>query len=389
LLYDLKVIDQRTIDKYKKEAEKMGKGSFHLAWVLDSGAEERNRGVTIDIAMNKFDTDKTAFTILDAPGHRDFIPNMIAGAAQADFAVLVVDASTGSFESGLKGQTREHAQLVRSTGVQRLIVAVNKLDTVGWSRDRFEEIEQQVGAFLTAMGFQSKNIKFIPVSGLHGDNITRRSEDPRASWYEGSTLIEELDNSEPVARALDKPLRITIGDIFRQGPQNPLSVSGRIEAGSLQVGDALLAQPSGEKCFVRALQVDEEPVDWAVAGQNTVIHLSGIDPNHLKVGDVLCSPSSPIPCAKEFTIKVLAFEHLLPQGVDLHRGRLHAAGSIRELVAVLDKQSGKVVKKRPRIVKPAMVARVKVEVEERIPLERGMRVVLRNGGETVGAGLVE
>jgi len=271
LLYDLNVVDKRTIDKYRKEAEKMGKSSFALAWVLDQGTEERTRGVTIDIAMNKFETEKTSFTILDAPGHRDFIPNMIAGASQADFAVLVIDASTGSFESGLRGQTKEHALLVRSMGVQRLIVAINKLDTVSWSQDRFTEISQQVSAFLLAAGFQSKNISFIPLSGLHGDNIVTRATSPDAAWYQGNTLVGELDNSEPIARALEKPLRVTIGDIFRGGVQNPLSISGRIEAGSLQTGDALISQPANEKCFIKALEIDNETADWAVAGQNVTI----------------------------------------------------------------------------------------------------------------------
>ncbi|KFY38386.1 hypothetical protein V494_04378 [Pseudogymnoascus sp. VKM F-4513 (FW-928)] len=389
LLLDLNVIDQRTIDKYRKEAEKLGKSSFALAWVLDQGTEERNRGVTIDIATNKFETDKTAFTILDAPGHRDFIPNMIAGASQADFAVLVIDASTGSFESGLKGQTKEHALLARSMGVQRLIIAINKLDTVNWSQDRFDEISQQVSAFLTAAGFQAKNVSFIPVSGLHGDNIARRCTEEAASWYTGSTLVEELDNSEPAIRALDKPLRFTIGDIFRGGVQNPLSVSGRIEAGSLQTGDALLAQPSGEKCYIKGLEVDNETADWSVAGQNATIHLTGIDPIHLKVGDVLCSPSSPIQCIKSFVVKVLAFEFLMPSGIDVHRGRLHAAGRVTELLATLDKSSGKVTKKKPKIVRPANIARVSVELETAVPLEKGQRVVLRSGGETIAAGLIE
>ncbi|KFX97640.1 hypothetical protein V490_02690 [Pseudogymnoascus sp. VKM F-3557] len=389
LLLDLNVIDQRTIDKYRKEAEKLGKSSFALAWVLDQGTEERNRGVTIDIATNKFETDKTAFTILDAPGHRDFIPNMIAGASQADFAVLVIDASTGSFESGLKGQTKEHALLARSMGVQRLIIAINKLDTVNWSQDRFDEISQQVSAFLTAAGFQPKNVSFIPVSGLHGDNIARRCTEPAATWYTGSTLVEELDNSEPAIRALDKPLRFTIGDIFRGGVQNPLSVSGRIEAGSLQTGDALLAQPSGEKCYIKGLEVDNETADWSVAGQNATIHLTGIDPIHLKVGDVLCSPSSPIQCIKTFVVKVLAFEFLMPSGIDVHRGRLHAAGRVTELLATLDKSSGKVTKRKPRIVRPANIARVSVELETAVPLEKGQRVVLRSGGETIAAGLIE
>ena len=403
LLYDLKVVDQRTIDRYKKEAEKMGKSSFALAWVLDQGTEERSRGVTIDIATNKFDTDKTSFTILDAPGHRDFIPNMIAGAAQADFAVLVVDASTGSFESGLKGQTKEHALLVRSMGVQRIIIAINKLDTVSWSQDRFLEIQNQVSAFLTAAGFQPKNVSFIPCSGLLGDNIARKStEKELLAWYEGPTLVEELENSDPIVRALTKPLRLTIGDIFRGGVQNPLSISGRIEAGSLQTGDALLAQPSSQKCFIKALELDNESVDWAVAGQNVTVHLSGIEEQYLKVGDVLCSPSAPIQNIREFTAKVLAFEFLTPGGVDVHRGRMHAPGRVEKILGVLDKVGGTAgggeegggggsKKKKVKIVKPGQVARVKVVFEGgvQVPLEAGARVVLRSGGETVAAGLLE
>jgi elongation factor 1 alpha-like protein len=390
LLYDLKVVDQRTIDRYRKEAEKMGKSSFALAWVLDQGSEERARGVTIDIATNKFETEKTAFTILDAPGHRDFIPNMIAGASQADFAVLVIDASTGSFESGLKGQTKEHALLVRSMGIQRIIIAINKLDTVSWSEERFVEISTQVRAFLTTAGFLEKNISFVPCSGLLGDNIARKSSEPAASWYTGPTVVEELENSEPITRALTKPLRLTISDIFRGGVQNPLSISGRIESGSLQMGDALLVQPSNQKCFIKSLEIDNEPVDWAVAGQNVTVHLSDIDPIYLKVGDVLCSPVNPIKPVKDFTAKVLAFEFLTPMQVDVHRGCLNTAGRIREIVAVLDKSSGAMVgKKRPRIVKPNQVARVVVELEIAVPLEAPGRIVLRSSGETVAAGLLE
>jgi elongation factor 1 alpha-like protein len=394
LLYDLKVVDQRTIDRYRKEAEKIGKSSFALAWVLDQGSEERSRGVTIDIATNKFETEKTAFTILDAPGHRDFIPNMIAGAAQADFAVLVIDASTGSFESGLKGQTKEHAQLVRSMGVQRLIICVNKLDTVSWSQDRFLEIKHQVSAFLTSIGFQEKNIAFIPCSGLLGDNIARRSTEGEAAWYKGPTLVDELDKSEPISRALTKPLRLTIADIFRGGVQNPISISGRIEAGSLQVGDALLIQPANLKCYIKGLEIDNEnePADWAVAGQNVIVHLSGIEEQYLKVGDVLSSPSSSIENVKTFTAKVLAFEFLTPMGVDVHRGRLNVAGRIREILGVVDKNTGSgggTGKKKVRIVKPGVVARVVVELEREVPLESGARVVLRCGGETVAAGLLE
>ena len=389
LLYDLKLVDQRTMDRYRKEAESIGKSSFALAWVLDQGTEERNRGVTIDFAMNKFETEKTRFTILDAPGHRDFIPNMIAGASQADFAVLVIDASTGSFESGLKGQTKEHALLVRSMGVQRIVVAINKLDTVGWSKDRFQEIEQQVSAFLTVAGFQPKNVSFVPCSGLTGDNIVRRATDAEASWYNGPILLEQLESSEPISRALEKPLRLTIGDIFRGGVQNPLSISGRIDSGSVQIGDTIIVMPSGETAHLKGIEVDQEPSDWAVAGQNVTLHLTDIDPIHLKSGDVVCTPSAPVKSITTFTTKILAFDHVTPMHVDIHRGRLHAPGRITQLVAVLDKGSGAVVKKKPRLIQPGSVARVVVEMEQSVPLEAPGRVVLRAGGETVAAGLLE
>ena len=392
LLYDLEVVDRRTLDKYRREAESIGKSSFALAWVLDQGTDERNAGVTIDIGMNKFETEKTAFTILDAPGHRDFIPNMIAGASQADFAVLVVDASTGSFESGLKGQTKEHALLVRSMGVQRIIIAVNKLDTLSWSKDRFAEIQQQVSAFLTAAGFQPRNLAFLPCSGLTGDNVVRKATEPKASWYTGPPLIALLESSEPFTRAHEKPLRMTIDDIFRGGVQNPLSVSGRLDAGSIQVGDVVTVTPSSETASIKGIEIHSEPTDWAVAGQNVVLHLADIDQKYLKTGDILCPPSAPIQPIKRFTMKILAFEHILPMAVEVHRGRLHAPGKVTKLVAVLDKSTGQPVdgaKKKVKIVKPGSVARVVVEVDEAAPLEVGGRVVLRAGGETVGAGLLE
>lgn len=390
LLYDLKVVDQRTLEKYRKEAGRIGKASFALAWVLDQGTEERNRGVTIDIAMNKFETENTSFTILDAPGHRDFIPNMIAGASQADFAVLVIDASTGNFESGLRGQTKEHALLVRSMGVQRIVVAVNKLDTVQWSQDRFDEISQQVSAFLTSAGFLAKNLAFVPCAGLTGDNIVRKTQDPQASWYTGAPLISLLESSEPATRALEKPLRMTIDDIFRGGVQNPLSISGRLDAGTVQTGDPVLIMPANQTATVKGLDADAEPADWAVAGQNVILHLADIEAKYLKSGDVVCPPDGPVPSVTSFTVKVLAFEHITPMHCEVHKGRLHAPGRVTKLVAQLDKASGAAVKgKKPRLIKPGGLAKVLVEVDEAIPLEQGGRVILRAGGETIGAGLVE
>ena len=390
LLHDLKVVDQRTVEKYRREAERMGKASFALAWVMDQGTEERARGVTIDVANHKFETDKTSFTILDAPGHQDFVPNMIAGASQADFAVLVIDGSTGNFESGLKGQTKEHALLVRSIGVQRLVIVVNKLDTVQWSKDRFDEILQQVSAFLAAAGFLSKNISFIPCSGLTGDNVVHKATDVLAAWYNGPPLIDLLEYSEPIQRAVEKSLRLTIDDIFRGGVQNPLSVSGRLDAGTIQIGDSILIMPASQTAIVKGLDVENEPAEWAVAGQNVVLHLADIDAKHLRSGDVICPPSAPITCVKSFTMELLAFEHIMPLYCEVHKGRLHAPGRVSKLEALLDKASGAIIKgKKLKLVKPGNVARILVEVDDAIPLETGSKVILRAEGETIGAGLAE
>ncbi|RGP77610.1 elongation factor 1-alpha [Fusarium longipes] len=389
LLLELKFVEKHTIDRYRKQAEKSGKQSFALAWVMDQRSEERERGVTIDIATNHFETDKTSFTILDAPGHRDFVPNMIAGASQADFAILVIDANTGAYEKGLKGQTREHVLLLRSLGVQRLVIAVNKLDMVGWSQGRYDEIVQQVSGFLSGLGFVSKNIDFVPISGLNGDNLATRTEAIAASWYTGPTLIEALENSEPTtARALKNPFRMSISEVFRS-QLGTTTIAGRVDAGSFQIGDALLVQPSGEQAYVKSIMVDTDMQDWAVAGQNVSVSLTDIDPIHIRVGDMLCHTKDPINCSDTFVMKAMAFEHLMPMPVDLHRGRLHSAGQIVSIAATLDKVTGAVVKKKPRVVQPGGVARVSVKLAAKVPLEAGQRVVIRSGGETVAAGLLE
>ncbi|RFU75795.1 elongation factor tu gtp binding domain [Trichoderma arundinaceum] len=389
LLLELKLVEERTVDKYRRQAEKTGKQSFALAWVMDQRSEERDRGVTIDIATNHFETESTKFTILDAPGHRDFVPNMIAGASQADFAILVIDANTGAYEKGLKGQTREHVLLLRSLGVQRLIVAVNKLDMVEWSQDRFQEISEEVSGFLTGLGFQDKYVTFIPISGLNGDNIVKRTEDAAGTWYKGPTLIEGLEASGPsTVRSLKKPFRMAISEIFRS-QQGTTTLAGRIDSGTIQVGDALLVQPSGESAYIKSIMLDTEAKDWAVAGQNVSVALTNIDPIHIKVGDILCHTTDPIDIGDTFTMKAMAFEHLMPMPVDLHRGRLHAAGQIQSIAATLDKATGEVIKKKPKVVQPGGVARILIKLEAKVPLEPGQRVVIRSGGETIAAGLLE
>ena len=390
LLLELKHVEKHMIEKYRKQAAAMGKESFALAWVMDQGSEERARGVTIDIATNYFETEKTAFTILDAPGHRDFVPNMIAGASQADLAVVVIDSDTGAYEKGLKGQTREHILLLRSMGVSRLVIGVNKLDKIGWSQERFDEIQQQISGFVTGLGFQQKNIAFIPISGLNGDNLAKRSEDAGIAWYTGPTLLEAIEASETTSAGdLRKPFRMSVAEIYRAQAGNQL-VAGRIESGTTQIGDPVAVLPCGETAHIKSIKVDKTDMDWAVAGQNVSITLTAnADFDNIRVGDVLSPATNPPACKSVFTLKAMAFEHLTPMPIDLHRGRMHAAGGIASLVALLDKTSGEVVKKKPKIVQPGGVARIRVTLENKVPLEAGQRLVLRSDGETIAAGLVE
>jgi elongation factor 1 alpha-like protein len=390
LLLELKYVDKHTVERYRRQAEKIGKQSFELAWVMDQTQEERDRGVTIDVATNHFETDKTKFTILDAPGHRDFIPNMIAGASQADFAILVVDAEQSAFEKGLKGQTYEHVLLLRSIGIHRIIVAVNKMDIVRWSQARFDEITQQVTGFLKGKRFIQKNISFVPISGFDGTNVARppEREKKEAAWYRGPTLLEQLDSLEPAARSLTGPFRMAISEIWKSH-LGKTTMSGRVARGTVQVGDAILMQPSGEAGYVKSLMADNDLREWAVAGENVSITVVGIDLDNVKSGDYACSAQNPLQCSTSFSLKAMAFDYLMPMTLDVHRGRLHSAGQVTELTALLDLATGESLKSRPKVVKPGEVARIRINLTQKIPLEGGQRVVIRNDGETIAAGVVE
>lgn len=391
LLYDLKVIDQRSIDKLRKEAENIGKSSFALAWVMDETSEERSRGVTVDIATNYFSTPTTNFTILDAPGHKDFIPNMISGSSQADFPVLVIDASTNSFEAGLKGQTKEHILIARSMGMQHIVVAINKMDTISWSKERFDTIKKTITQFLTDASFLVKRITFVPLAGLTGENVVTpiSTTNTDAEWYTGPSLLQALEAIPLPARNLDKPLRLSVSDVFKGDMRSPLSISGRIDVGTLQVGDVLLALPSSQTCTIKAITVRDEPTDWAIAGQIPTLHLTDIDPIHIRTGDILCPPSAPVKLVTTFSAKLLAFESILPSPVEIFRSTLTSPGMIKSLNSRLDKFSGAVMGRKPRVLKQGEVGRVVLGLEGQLPVEEGMRVVVRERGRTVGAGVME
>lgn len=385
--------DSANVCRYKKQATELGKASFALAWVMDTGSEERERGVTVDIAQHHFSTSLIDFTILDAPGHRDFVPNMIGGASMADLAVLVVDAN--QLESGMKGQTREHILLAHAVGIQRIVVAVNKLDSTmpAWSEDVFNTVSTEVRKLLAHTGFREENIAIVPCSGLNGDNVAKPPSDTSAtSWVTKNhrTLLSQLERFAPsttTAERLRRPLRMQIADVFRGGITNPLSIAGRLATGAVQPGDSLLVQPSGESATVKALDVSSQPRDYTVAGEIPTLHLVDIEPQHLRGGDVVCSPQHPIHVLKQFEVNVSALESLLPQRVDVHLGRLHVAGAIAQLVATVDGK-GEVLRKRPRMVKEGQRAVVKLILDEGVPVDEGDCVVLRVEGRTVGFGAV-
>ncbi|KAL7749438.1 hypothetical protein RI367_004992 [Sorochytrium milnesiophthora] len=417
MLFKLGHVNDKTMKKYERDSQKQGKGSFAYAWVLDETAEERERyritpnpcfllmlitvrGITIDIAVSRFETEKRQFTLLDAPGHRDFIPNMISGAAQADVAILVVDATVGEFEAGFdhNGQTKEHALLVRSLGIGQIVVAVNKLDGMGWSQTRFDEIAAKLTPFLLSAGFRKNKIYFVPTSGLTGENLVTRSEAALAAWYTGPTLAQQMDVLEIPERPIDRPFRLSITDFYKGGAQGgAVSVSGRIESGSVQVGDAVLLMPVGEQGTVRAIESNEQSEKWAVAGDQVTLSLAALDPMQFSIGNILCSPAHPIPVTSMIRAKIVVFDVKVPVTlgfpVIFHHQSLTETANITKLLELLDKSTGEVSKRTPRCITRGQSAHVEITLGKPICLdtfetskELG-RFMLRKGGETVAAGV--
>jgi len=400
LLFKLGNVSQKIMHKYEKESKKVGKQSFMYAWVLDETEEERSRGITMDVGTNKFETEHRIITLLDAPGHRDFIPNMISGAYQADVAVLVVNSTTGEFEAGFEsgGQTREHALLVRSLGVSQLVIAVNKLDTVDWKESRFREIKDKLSAFLNKQaGFRDKDLTFIPCSGLTGENLTSPpTSDSLLSWYTGLNLVQAVDQLKSPERAVDKPFRMSISDVFKG--QSGLSVNGRVEAGFVMKDDRVLCLPLNQICSVKAVLVEQIHGQTGYAGDHVTLILSGPEQSSLAAGMVLCDPGQPIPVASKFKARIVVFNIDVPitKGFPmvLHYGCVSEQATISKLISLLNKSSGEVEKAKPRCLTGSCSAVVQITVSKPIPLElykdnRELgRFMVRTGGHTIAAGMV-
>lgn len=400
MLYLLGNVNKRTMHKYEQESKKAGKASFAYAWVLDETGEERDRGVTMDVGMTKFETKSKVVTLMDAPGHKDFIPNMITGAAQADVAVLVVDASRGEFEAGFEagGQTREHALLVRSLGVTQLAVAVNKMDQVNWQEERFQEITSKLGHFLKQAGFKESDVFYIPTSGLSGENLaTKSSVAELTSWFSGPSLLEQIDAFKAPQRSVDKPFRLCVSDVFKdQG--SGFCVTGKIEAGYIQTADRILAMPPNETCTVKGITLHDEALDWAAAGDHVSLTLTGMDIIKINVGCVFCDPKEAIRVCTRFRARILLFNIELPitQGfpVLLHYQTVSEPATIKKLISVLHKSSGEVLKKKPKCLSKGMNAIVELQTHRPVALELYKdykelgRFMLRYSGSTIAAGVV-
>jgi elongation factor 1 alpha-like protein len=398
LLLDMAVVVQRTLDKLEKDAAGARIKPEALAWVMDTDDSEREHGVTIHVADKVFETDLTRFTLLDAPGHQDYVPKMIAGAAKADLAVLVVDASPNNFEAGLKGQTIEHIHILRAAGIRRIIVAVNKLDALDWSRTRYAEIKQQMTGFFQGyfggLLLKMDGISFVPVSGRNGDNVVRRSSAEDAAWYTGPTLLEELEKPGPLRRQLQKPFRMVVSDLFKP-PQSPMAVCGRIAAGTVQVGDAVLVQPGDRTAYIKMIQENGpgDMLDWAVAGHQVILHLSNIDTDFLREGDVLCDPNRPIKLVNEFTITAVTYAFMMPWTLDVFCGHFEPFPASTKLLKEYDgpKVGAPVLRNNPRLLREGSVGRIKVTLryDGKLPLDVGDRVFLRSSGKVVAAGRVK
>ncbi|ESQ41013.1 hypothetical protein EUTSA_v10012906mg [Eutrema salsugineum] len=402
LLHLLGRISQKQMHKFEKEAKLQGKGSFAYAWALDESAEERERGITMTVAVAYFNSKRHHVVLLDSPGHKDFVPNMIAGATQADAAILVIDASIGAFEAGfdnLKGQTREHARVLRGFGVEQVIVAVNKMDIVGYSKDRFDLIKQHVGSFLHSCRFKDSSLTWIPLSAMENQNLVAAPSESRlSSWYQGPCLLDAVDSVKSPDRDVSKPLLMPICDVVRSTSQGQVSACGKLEAGAVRPGSKIMVMPSGDQGTVRSLERDSEACSIARAGDNVAIVLQGIDANQVMAGGVLCHPDYPVSVATHLELMVLVLEGatpiLLGSQLEFHVHHAKEAATVVKLVAMLDPKTGEATKKSPRCLTAKQSAMLEVSLQYPVCVEifsesRALgRVFLRSSGRTVAMGKV-
>ena len=401
LIYKCGGIDKRVIEKFEKEASEMGKSSFKYAWVLDKLKAERERGITIDIALWKFETSKYYFTIIDAPGHRDFIKNMITGTSQADVAVLVIASPTGEFEAGISknGQTREHALLAYTLGVKQMIVATNKMDSTSppYNKERYEEIKGEVSNFLKKVGYKPAVIPFVPISGWHGDNMLESGDNMK--WYKGPTLLEALDGIKPPKRPIDKPLRLPLQDVYKIGGVGTVPV-GRVETGVLKPGTSIKFAPSDIVTDCKDVEMHHEKLEQAMPGDNVGFNIKNVSVKDIKRGYVASNNKDhPAKETASFTSQVIIMNHpgQISNGyapvLDCHTA--HIACKFKEITQKIDRRTGKVIEENPKSIKNGDASIVKLEPSKPMCVEAFTeypplgRFVVRDMRQTVAVGVIK
>jgi len=410
LIYKCGGIDKRTIEKFEKEAAELGKGSFKYAWVLDKLKSERERGITIDIALWKFETPKYYVTVIDAPGHRDFIKNMITGTSQADCAVLIIAAGTGEFEAGISkdGQTREHALLAYTLGVKQLIVAINKMDTTKWSEERYGEIIKETSAFIKKVGYNPKHVPFVPISGFNGDNMIEASTN--CPWYKGweketkakvtgKTLLEAIDNIDPPSRPSDKPLRLPLQDVYKIGGIGTVPV-GRVETGTIKAGMVVTFAPAGVTTEVKSVEMHHEQLPEGLPGDNVGFNVKNVSVKEIRRGNVAGdSKADPPKGCDSFNAQVIVLNHPGQVGagyapvLDCHTA--HIACKFGELLEKIDRRSGKSIEASPKYIKSGDAAIVKMIPSKPMCVEAFTeypplgRFAVRDMRQTVAVGVIK
>jgi elongation factor 1-alpha len=400
LIYKCGGIDKRTIEKFEKESQEMGKASFKYAWVLDKLKAERERGITIDIALWKFETKKFYFTIIDAPGHRDFIKNMITGTSQADVAILIIASGVGEFEAGYakNGQTREHALLAYTLGVKQIIVCINKMDdkSVNYSEARYNEIKDEVSKFLIKCGYKP-GTEFIPISGWTGDNMLEKSA--KMPWYKGKCLIEVLDAIVPPKRPVDLPLRLPLQDVYKIGGIGTVPV-GRVETGVLKPGITAYFAPVGKKAEVKSVEMHHESLEKAEPGDNVGFNIKGLSIKDIARGNVAGDiANDPPERCSQFDAQVIVLDH--PNQIragyspvfDCHTA--HIACKFDKLLYSIDKRNGKKLEDNPKAIKTGQAAIVQIVPTKPMVVEPFTlyaplgRFAVRDMRKTVAVGVIK
>ena len=401
LIYKKGGIDKRELEKFEKEAAEKGKGSFKYAWVLDNLKAERERGVTINISLNKFKTDKYECTIIDAPGHRDFIKNMITGTSQADFAILMISSSPNEYEAGISkdGSTKEHALLAYTLGIRNIIVGINKMDneTHKWSKKRYTEIKNGAKNFLKKTGFKSDKIPFVPFSGWTGDNLIERSKN--MDWYKGPTLIEAIDSMPEPKRPTDKPLRLPLNDVYKIGGIGTVPV-GRVETGLLKPGMVVKFTPSAKTSEVKSVEMHHEKVDQAAPGDSVGFNIKGITVKDIKRGYVTSDTAKdPAKEAESFNAQIIVLNHPgeICNGyspvIDCHTA--HIACRFETITEKIDRRKGTVLETNPKSIKAGDAARVLMIPKKNMCVEAFTdypplgRFAVRDMKKTVAVGVIK